>query len=292
MSNTPAPPPQKQAHTQGGCNPSAQRQGTCTQGGSKPAVSKVATPRRQPPRNLLPRPPPPSAPPPKPSWQSPAAAKPVGRKAHQSSQVEQPAGARQFHHPCDEYAGIDMLKERRWRWAGPPKERVAARWSDGAAGHVPNALHAALEAVPTIKTGRPKSGQVIHPPGVGNSEKLGDCTLSSTVSVCPTPTLAQPPDRAPCAPRTPTDMPSTRATTWPQRRLVPTTRMALALGPLTRSSNLRSAIGQQFSAQFVFAAQGLGQSVRYDARAAEHAQAFGQLTVQPGCHAHRPVFRP
>jgi len=63
-----------------------------------------------------------------------------------------------FTIPKDEYAGIDTLKERSVALGRPAKKSELLRAGLMALLALsPNALHAALEAVPTIKTGRPKS---------------------------------------------------------------------------------------------------------------------------------------
>ena len=63
-----------------------------------------------------------------------------------------------FTIPKDEYAGIDTLKERSVALGRPAKKSELLRAGLMALlAMSPNALHAALEAVPTIKTGRPKS---------------------------------------------------------------------------------------------------------------------------------------
>ena len=90
----------------------------------------------------------------------PAAAKPVAAKPTKAeAKPKKPKLVRDsFTIPKDEYAGIDTLKERSVALGRPAKKSELLRAGLMALlAMSPNALHAALEAVPTIKTGRPKS---------------------------------------------------------------------------------------------------------------------------------------
>lgn len=90
----------------------------------------------------------------------PAAAKPVASKPTKvEAKSKKPKLVRDsFTIPKDEYAGIDTLKERSVALGRPAKKSELLRAGLMALlAMSPNALHAALEAVPTIKTGRPKS---------------------------------------------------------------------------------------------------------------------------------------
>ena len=90
----------------------------------------------------------------------PAAAKPVAAKPTKvEAKSKKPKLVRDsFTIPKDEYAGIDTLKERSVALGRPAKKSELLRAGLMALlAMSPNALHAALEAVPTIKTGRPKS---------------------------------------------------------------------------------------------------------------------------------------
>ncbi len=90
----------------------------------------------------------------------PAAAKPVAAKpAKAEAKPKKPKLVRDsFTIPKDEYTAIDTLKERSVALGRPAKKSELLRAGLMALQAMsPNALRAALEAVPTIKTGRPKS---------------------------------------------------------------------------------------------------------------------------------------
>ena len=126
----------------------------------KPAVSKVATPKAPAANKPAAKAPATKRTASKAIVAKPAAAKPVAAKPTKvEAKPKKPKLVRDsFTIPKDEYAGIDTLKERSVALGRPAKKSELLRAGLMALlAMSPNALHAALEAVPTIKTGRPKS---------------------------------------------------------------------------------------------------------------------------------------
>ena len=126
----------------------------------KPAVSKVATPKAPAANKPAAKAPATKRTASKAIVAKPAAAKPVASKPTKvEAKSKKPKLVRDsFTIPKDEYAGIDTLKERSVALGRPAKKSELLRAGLMALLALsPNALHAALEAVPTIKTGRPKS---------------------------------------------------------------------------------------------------------------------------------------
>ena len=126
----------------------------------KPAVSKVATPKAPAANKPAAKAPATKRTASKAIVAKPAAAKPVASKPTKvEAKPKKPKLVRDsFTIPKDEYAGIDTLKERSVALGRPAKKSELLRAGLMALLALsPNALHAALEAVPTIKTGRPKS---------------------------------------------------------------------------------------------------------------------------------------
>ena len=126
----------------------------------KPAVSKVATPKAPAAKKPAAKAPATKRTASKAIVAKPAAAKPVASKPTKvEAKPKKPKLVRDsFTIPKDEYAGIDTLKERSVALGRPAKKSELLRAGLMALlAMSPNALHAALEAVPTIKTGRPKS---------------------------------------------------------------------------------------------------------------------------------------
>ncbi len=96
----------------------------------------------------------------KPAVAKTAVAKPVAAKpAKAEAKPKKPKLVRDsFTIPKDEYVAIDTLKERSVALGRPAKKSELLRAGLMALQAMsPNALRAALEAVPTIKTGRPKT---------------------------------------------------------------------------------------------------------------------------------------
>ncbi|MFN4120494.1 hypothetical protein [Acidovorax sp.] len=87
------------------------------------------------------------------------AAKTSGKEATKESKAKKPKLVRDsFTIPKDEYAVIDILKERATSLAQPVKKSEILRAGlKVLAGLSDNALRSALQAVPSIKTGRPKA---------------------------------------------------------------------------------------------------------------------------------------
>ena len=155
MNNTPSTPTTEASTPKAAATPAPSAKAPARKAAPKPAVSKVATPKA------------PAAKKPatkrtasKAIVAKPAAAKPVAAKPTKvEAKSKKPKLVRDsFTIPKDEYAGIDTLKERSVALGRPAKKSELLRAGLMALlAMSPNALHAALEAVPTIKTGRPKS---------------------------------------------------------------------------------------------------------------------------------------
>jgi hypothetical protein len=101
-----------------------------------------------------------------PKAQPPAKAKPpAGQLAAQPAVADKEAKARKpklvrdsFTFPKDEYAVIEALKERLARLGQPVKKSELLRAGLKALASMPDsALKSALQAVPSLKTGRPKA---------------------------------------------------------------------------------------------------------------------------------------
>ena len=160
MSNTPSTPTTEASTPKAAATPAPSAKAPARKAAPKPAVSKVATPKA-------------------PAANKPAAKAPATKRTASTAIVAKPAAAKpvaakptkveakpkkpklvrdSFTIPKDEYAGIDTLKERSVALGRPAKKSELLRAGLMALlAMSPNALHAALEAVPTIKTGRPKS---------------------------------------------------------------------------------------------------------------------------------------
>ena len=160
MSTTPSTPTTEASTPKAAATPAPSAKAPARKAAPKPAVSKVATPKA-------------------PAANKPAAKAPATKRAASKAIVAKPAAAKpvaskptkveakskkpklvrdSFTIPKDEYAGIDTLKERSVALGRPAKKSELLRAGLMALlAMSPNALHAALEAVPTIKTGRPKS---------------------------------------------------------------------------------------------------------------------------------------
>lgn len=155
MNNTLSTPTTEASTPKAAATPAPSAKAPARKAAPKPAVSKVATPKA------------PAAKKPatkrtasKAIVAKPAAAKPVAAKPTKvEAKSKKPKLVRDsFTIPKDEYAGIDTLKERSVALGRPAKKSELLRAGLMALLALsPNALHAALEAVPTIKTGRPKS---------------------------------------------------------------------------------------------------------------------------------------
>jgi hypothetical protein len=155
MNNTLSTPTTEASTPKAAATPAPSAKAPARKAAPKPAVSKVATPKA------------PAAKKPatkrtasKAIVAKPAAAKPVAAKPTKAeAKPKKPKLVRDsFTIPKDEYAGIDTLKERSVALGRPAKKSELLRAGLMALlAMSPNALHAALEAVPTIKTGRPKS---------------------------------------------------------------------------------------------------------------------------------------
>ena len=160
MNNTPSTPTTEASTPKAAATPAPSAKAPARKAAPKPAVSKVAT-HKAPAANK------PAAKAPatkrtasKAIVAKPAAAKPVAAKPTKvEAKSKKPKLVRDsFTIPKDEYAGIDTLKERSVALGRPAKKSELLRAGLMALlAMSPNALHAALEAVPTIKTGRPKS---------------------------------------------------------------------------------------------------------------------------------------
>lgn len=160
MNNTPSTPTTEASTPKAAATPAPSAKAPARKAAPKPAVSKVATPKA-------------------PAAKKPAAKAPATKRTASNAIVAKPAAAKpvaakptkveakpkkpklvrdSFTIPKDEYAGIDTLKERSVALGRPAKKSELLRAGLMALLALsPNALHAALEAVPTIKTGRPKS---------------------------------------------------------------------------------------------------------------------------------------
>lgn len=160
MNNTPSTPTTEASTPKAAATPAPSAKAPARKAAPKPAVSKVATPKA-------------------PAAKKPAAKAPATKRTASNAIVAKPAAAKpvaakptkveakskkpklvrdSFTIPKDEYAGIDTLKERSVALGRPAKKSELLRAGLMALlAMSPNALHAALEAVPTIKTGRPKS---------------------------------------------------------------------------------------------------------------------------------------
>jgi len=160
MNNTPSPPTTEASTPKAAATPAPSAKAPARKAAPKPAVSKVATPKA-------------------PAAKKPAAKAPATKRTASKAIVAKPAAAKpplapalevpvkpkkpklvrdSFTIPKNEYDGIDTLKERSVALGRPAKKSELLRAGLMALlAMSPNALHAALEAVPTIKTGRPKS---------------------------------------------------------------------------------------------------------------------------------------
>ena len=160
MSNTPSTPTTEASTPKAAATPAPSAKAPARKAASKPAVSKVATPKAPAANKPAAKAPATKRTASKAIVAKPAAAKPVASKPTKvEAKSKKPKLVRDsFTIPKDEYAGIDTLKERSVALGRPAKKSELLRAGLMALlAMSPNALHAALEAVPTIKTGRPKS---------------------------------------------------------------------------------------------------------------------------------------
>jgi len=160
MSNTPSTPTTEASTPKAAATPAPSAKAPARKAASKPAVSKVATPKAPAAKKPAAKAPATKRTASKAIVAKPAAAKPVAAKPTKAeAKPKKPKLVRDsFTIPKDEYAGIDTLKERSVALGRPAKKSELLRAGLMALlAMSPNALHAALEAVPTIKTGRPKS---------------------------------------------------------------------------------------------------------------------------------------
>ena len=160
MSNTPSTPTTETSTPKAAATPAPSAKAPARKAASKPAVSKVATPKAPAAKKPAAKAPATKRTASKAIVAKPAAAKPVASKPTKvEAKPKKPKLVRDsFTIPKDEYAGIDTLKERSVALGRPAKKSELLRAGLMALLALsPNALHAALEAVPTIKTGRPKS---------------------------------------------------------------------------------------------------------------------------------------
>lgn len=160
MNNTPSTPTTEASTPKAAATPAPSAKVPASKAASKPAVSKVATPKAPAAKKPAAKAPATKRTAPQTTVAKPAAAKPVAAKPTKAeAKPKKPKLVRDsFTIPKDEYAGIDTLKERSVALGRPAKKSELLRAGLMALlAMSPNALHAALEAVPTIKTGRPKS---------------------------------------------------------------------------------------------------------------------------------------
>ena len=160
MNNTPSTPTTEASTPKAAATPAPSAKAPARKAASKPAVSKVATPKAPAAKKPAAKAPATKRTASKAIVAKPAAAKPVAAKPTKvEAKPKKPKLVRDsFTIPKDEYAGIDTLKERSVALGRPAKKSELLRAGLMALLALsPNALHAALEAVPTIKTGRPKS---------------------------------------------------------------------------------------------------------------------------------------
>lgn len=160
MSNTPSPPTTEASTPKAAATSAPSAKAPARKAAPKPAVSKVATPKAPAAKKPAAKAPATKRAASKAIVAKPAAAKPVAAKPTKvEAKSKKPKLVRDsFTIPKDEYAGIDTLKERSVALGRPAKKSELLRAGLMALlAMSPNALHAALEAVPTIKTGRPKS---------------------------------------------------------------------------------------------------------------------------------------
>lgn len=160
MNNTPSTPTTEASTPKAAATPAPSAKAPARKAAPKPAVSKVATPKAPAANQPAAKAPATKRTASKAIVAKPAAAKPVAAKPTKAeAKPKKPKLVRDsFTIPKDEYAGIDTLKERSVALGRPAKKSELLRAGLMALlAMSPNALHAALEAVPTIKTGRPKS---------------------------------------------------------------------------------------------------------------------------------------
>lgn len=160
MNNTLSTPTTEASTPKAAATPAPSVKAPARKAAPKPAVSKVATPKAPAAKKPAAKAPATKRTASKAIVAKPAAAKPVAAKPTKAeAKPKKPKLVRDsFTIPKDEYAGIDTLKERSVALGRPAKKSELLRAGLMALlAMSPNALHAALEAVPTIKTGRPKS---------------------------------------------------------------------------------------------------------------------------------------
>ncbi len=160
MNNTLSTPTTEASTPKAAATPAPSAKAPARKAAPQPAVSKVATPKAPAANQPAAKAPATKRTASKAIVAKPAAAKPVAAKPTKAeAKPKKPKLVRDsFTIPKDEYAGIDTLKERSVALGRPAKKSELLRAGLMALlAMSPNALHAALEAVPTIKTGRPKS---------------------------------------------------------------------------------------------------------------------------------------
>ena len=205
MNSTPSTPTTEASTPKAAATPAPSAKAPARKAASKPAVSKVATPKAPAAKKPAAKAPATKRTASKAIVAKPAAAKPVAAKPTKvEAKPKKPKLVRDsFTIPKDEYAGIDTLKERsvalgRWHcWPCPPTHCMRP-WRP-------------------FPPSRPAGPNPTSDPPLQGSEtqrNSGDCTLSSTVSVCPARSRWRNHQTEPLrTAHSPADMPSTRATT-------------------------------------------------------------------------------
>lgn len=160
MNNTPSTPTTEASTPKAAATPAPSAKAPARKAVPKPAVSKVATPKAPAANKPAAKAPATKRTASKAIVAKPAAAKPVAAKPTKvEAKPKKPKLVRDsFTIPKDEYAVIETLKQRSTALAQPVKKsellraglKVLAAMSDAA-------LRSAVQAVPSIKTGRPKA---------------------------------------------------------------------------------------------------------------------------------------
>ena len=167
MSNTPSTPTTETSTPKAAATPAPSAKAPARKAASKPAVSKVATPKAPAAKKPAAKAPATKRTASKAIVAKPAAAKPVAAKPTKvEAKSKKPKLVRDsFTIPKDEYLVIENLKQRALGLSHPVKKsellraglKLLASLSDAA-------LRTALQAVPSIKTGRPtKEAQTPQP---------------------------------------------------------------------------------------------------------------------------------
>ena len=160
MSNTPSTPTTEASTPKAAATPAPSAKAPARKAAPKPAVSKVATPKAPAANKPAAKAPATKRTASKAIVAKPAAAKPVASKPTKvEAKSKKPKLVRDsFTIPKDEYAVIEALKQRANALAQPVKKSELLRAGlKMLAGLSDAALRSALQAVPSIKTGRPKA---------------------------------------------------------------------------------------------------------------------------------------